>query len=154
MARVALHGTRSGEGFADFVRASGTQAAGTVVVADAVTIALGNHGFMGFTLFGAGIIAALYLLARWFRAPLADIAAFIRRPRGAPPVFVPAKTLLVAAIALIPTAIGASILKNHGGGVEDVLNFVSFFGFVTVIAFFALLTVASAVAWVGQEGRK
>jgi hypothetical protein len=103
---------------------------------------------------GAGIIAALYLLARWFRAPLADIAAFIRRPRGAPPVFVPAKTLLVAAIALIPTAIGASILKNHGGGVEDVLNFVSFFGFVTVIAFFALLTVASAVAWVGQEGRK
>ena len=151
MTSVNFSQKQPGERFADFLRAPGTQAAGTVLAADAVTMALDNHGFMGFMLFGAGILAALYLLWRWFKEPLARVAAFVRRPRGAPPVFVPPTAMLAAALALIPTAVGANVFKNHSGGVEDGLNFVSFFGFVSVIAFFAVVTVATTVAWVWQD---
>ena len=151
MASVNFPRNQPGERFPEFVRSPGAHAAGTVLIAAATTMALGNHGFLGTVLFGAGILAALYLFWRWLKDPFARVAAFARRPRGAPPVFVPPRALLVATLVLIPTAIGANVFKNQSGGVEEVLNFVSLMGFVSVIAFFALLAVATTIAWARQD---
>jgi hypothetical protein len=154
MSCVNLYRKPQGKSFAAFVREPGTQVAGAVLVADAAAMVLDNNGFIGFLLFGAGVVAAIYLLVGWFRGPVGQAAAFVRRPRGAPPGFVPPSAHVTAALALIPTAIGANLFKSGGDGVEDVLNLVSFLGFVSVVAFFAVLTVATAVAWVSQDTRR
>jgi hypothetical protein len=74
---------KNDEGFSDFVRAPGTHAAVTVLIADASAIAVNGDGLIGFGLVGVGAAAVAYLVAR-LRRPLAGRQRSVRRVQEDP----------------------------------------------------------------------
>jgi hypothetical protein len=121
------------------------------MTAEALDPELESNGPVGFVLFGVGTVAVTYLLVAALRAPVAAIARFVRRPRGGLQPIVPGWVLLAASGLMVPAAVGANVFKNHTGGTEDFLNFVSFFSFFGIILFFGVVVAGTALAWATGE---
>jgi hypothetical protein len=138
--------------------ASGYMVAAVVIIAnaaaiaaDAVDLEIESNGAVGVALLSAGALAAIYVLAAVVHAPLAATWRSVRRPRGSLPQIVPGWLIAVGAVVFVTAAVGANVFKNNASGVEDALNAVSFFTFVSIALGTAVLTVATAFVWATLE---
>jgi hypothetical protein len=141
-----------------FFNPTGYMIAALFVIANAVAIGIEaidvkieSNGVIGLILFGAGVLAAAYILAGVARGPAGWLRSFVIRRRGGLPRLVPGRVVIAAAASIVPAAAGASVFKNHGGGAEEALNFVSFYTFAGIITWFAALVLITGVAWLCQE---
>jgi hypothetical protein len=141
--------------------ADGYMLAALVVIANAAAIAaealhteIGSNGPAGFVLFGAGMVGLAYILVGMLRAPGGAILRFARRSRGGISPIVSGWALVTAAALLVVGAAGAKVFKNHSGGVEDLLNTVSFFAFTAVVLFFGTVVVGTALVWATQDASR